>query len=346
MTSISRRRALKTTAAGAALTGIGLRGFPAIAQGARDKVTFGSNWVAQAEHGGYYQAVAKGFYDEHGLDVTVRPGGPQINHPQLLLAGRIDFNMGSNSFDALNYAAQDLPFLSVASIFQKDPQCLIAHPGVGHDSLEALQGKPIMVSAGARETYWQFLKARYGYTDEQIRPYTFNLGPFLTDPQAIQQGYISSEPYLIQQQGVDPVTLLLADGGYNSYSTTIETSRRLVEENPDLVQRFVDATILGWTDFIHGDPTPAFELIKQENPEMTDDIMQFSHKAMQDFELVDSGDTLDNGIGAMTETRWQEFHVMMAGEGVYDPDLDIAEAFTLDFVNKGVGLDLKRKLQG
>ncbi|HYD05633.1 MAG TPA: ABC transporter substrate-binding protein, partial [Reyranella sp.] len=183
------------------------------------KLTFQSNWRAQAEHGGYYQAVATGIYAKHGLDVTVRPGGPQMNNPQLLAAGAIDFSMGSDSFNGLNFVRNNIPLVVVASIFQKDPRVLIAHPGQGNDSLAALKGKPILIAAASRNNYWQFLRARYGYTDDQIRPYTFNMAPFLADKSAIQQGFLTSEPLRAQKAGVKPVVHLLADNGYVSYAT-------------------------------------------------------------------------------------------------------------------------------
>jgi NitT/TauT family transport system substrate-binding protein len=341
---ITRRELIETSAAiGAA---VAICGVPAIAQGALDAVTFGTNWKAQAEHGGYYQAVATGIYRDHGLDVTVRAGGPQVNHSQLLLAGAIDFNMGGSCFGALNFVAENLPFLVVGTAFQKDPQVLIAHPGQGNDSLADLVGKPILISADARTTYWVFLKARYGYTDAQIRPYTFNMGPFLADPSAIQQGYVTSEPFAIRQAGLDPVVMLLADSGYNTYSTTIETSRRLVDEKPDLVQRFVDATALGWYSYLYGDPEPGNVLIKKDNPEMTDAQIAYSIEAMREYGIVDSGDSETMGIGAMTDARWQSFFDLLVAEGAYPADLAVGDAYTLGFVNKGVGLDLKRQLTG
>lgn len=307
-----------------------------------DEVTFGSNWKAQAEHGGFYQAVATGIYEKHGLDVTIRPGGPNVNHRQLLLAGKVDFNMAGNMFAAFNNAQNDIPTVMIASIFQKEPQILMAHPGVGHDSLEDLAGKPILISNDARLTFWEWLKASYGYTDDQIRPYTFNSAPFLADDQAIQQGYVTSEPFAIEREGgFEPVVFLLADNGYDSYSTLIETMRATIDENPDLVQRFVDASIEGWYSYLYGDPAPANELIKADNPDMTDEQIAFSIETMKSYGIVDSGDSEANGIGAMTEDRWDSFLTFAKEAGIYPDDLDISEVYTLDFVNKGVGLEMK-----
>jgi len=303
-----------------------------------DKVTFGTNWKAQAEHGGYYQAVATGLYRKAGLDVTIRMGGPQVNHPQLLAAGVIDFNIGSSSFGALNYVQGAIPMVTVAAIFQKDPQVLISHPGQGNDTLAAMKGKPILIGAGSRATFWNFLKAKYGYTDDQIRPYTFNMAPFLADKSAIQQGYLTSEPYKIEQAGVKPLVHVLADAGYSSYSCTIETSWKLVREKPDLVQRFVNASIEGWYSYLYGDPGPGNALIKKDNPDMTDDVIAYGIAALKKHGVVDSGEAKTLGIGAMTDARWKEFLATMAGIGLYPRDLDLTKAYTLAFVNRKVGM--------
>jgi NitT/TauT family transport system substrate-binding protein len=307
------------------------------------KLTFQSNWRAQAEHGGYYQAVATGIYAKHGLDVTVRPGGPQINNPQLLVAGAIDFSMGSDSFNGLNFVKNQIPLVVVASIFQKDPRVLIAHPGQGNDSLAALKGKPILIASASRNNYWQFLRAKYGYTDDQIRPYTFNMAPFLADKATIQQGFLTSEPLKAQQAGIKPVVHLLADNGYVSYATTLETREQLVKEKPDVVQRFVNATIEGWYSYLYGDRTAANALIKKDNPEMNDEQLNYSHAKMLEYGIVDSGDAAKLGIGAMTAARWKEFADSMVKAGVYPADIDVSKAYTLQFVNKGHGMNLKRK---
>lgn len=297
-------------------------------------ITFGTNWYAQAEHGGFYQAVATGIYEEHGLNVTIKMGGPQVNGTQLLMGGAVDFFMGYSS-DAIKAVAEGIPKVTVAAMFQKDPQVLIAHPGTA-ETLADLKGRPIYVSSSANTTYWPFLKARYGFTDDMKRPYNFNMGPFLADKQVAQQGYLSSEPRLIKEEGgIDPVVFLLADNGYEPYSTTIETRREIVESDPDLVQRFVDASIKGWYSYLD-DPAPANELIKQDNPEMTDEQMAYGLEKMQEYGIVISGEAETDGIGAMTDARWQSFFETMSEAGVFDANVDFTQAYTLDFVNKGV----------
>jgi NitT/TauT family transport system substrate-binding protein len=305
---------------------------------AAETVSFGTDWKAQAEHGGYYQAIATDIYRQHGLEVTLRQGGPQVNHAQLLAAGRLDFNLAPNSFVPLNFAGENIPMVAVTAIFQKDPSVLIAHPGQGNDTLATLKGKPIMIGSDTRIGSWIFLKSKFGYTDDQIRPYTFSVAPFLADPKAVQQGYLSSEPFTIESQGVKPVVLLLADAGYSSYGSLIQTSDKLAHENPDLVQRFVDASIEGWYSYLYGDPAAGNALIKRDNPEMTDALLAYGIAKIKEYGIVDSGDAKTDGIGAMTEARWRDFFDTMSNAGVYPKTLDFRKAFTLQFIDKKVGL--------
>ena len=320
--------------AGAALLGLAP---PALAL---DQVTLGTDWRAEAEHGGYYQAIATGIYQKYGIEVTLRMGGPQVNHAQLLAAGRLDFDEAPNSFIALNFVKQSIPMVAVAAFFQKDPQVLIAHPGV--TSLAALKGKPIMIGADTRVGSWLFLKTRFGFTDDQIRPYDFNIAPFLADKNAVQQGYLTSEPLLIEKAGVKPQVFLLANEGYSSYASIIETSKKLIDSNPDLVQRFVNATIEGWYSYLYGDPTPANALIKKDNPEENDELLSYAIAKMKEYGIVDSGDTLKNGIGAMTDARWKDFFDVMSKQKLYPEDMDYKRAYTLDFVNKGFDLSMHK----
>jgi NitT/TauT family transport system substrate-binding protein len=251
--------------------------------------------------------------------------------------------MGSTSFIPLNFARENIPMVAVAALFQKDPQVLIAHPGQGNDDLAALKGKPIMIGTDTRIGSWLFLKSHFGYTDDQIRAYTFNVGPFLADKKAIQQGYLGSEPFTIEKQtGEKPVVMLLADSGYAGYAAMIQTSAKLVAENPDLVQRFVDASIEGWYSYLYGDPSPANALIKKDNPEQTDELLANGIAQMKKYGIVDSGDALTMGVGAMTEQRWKTFFDLMAEQGLYPKDMDWRKAFTLKFVNKKVGMELKK----
>ncbi len=306
---------------------------------AADAFTFGLDWKAEAEYGGYYQALATGIYKKHGLDVTIREGGPQINQAQLMLAGRLDAVIASNSYLALNFVRAKIPFVAVAAIFQKDPAVIIAHPDQGHDSFAALKDAPFLITADTRNGWWTFLRAKYGYADSQIRPYTFNLAPFLTDRRAVQQGYLGSEPYGIEQTAhFKPVVLLVADAGFNGYGNLIATSEKLIKERPDLVQRFVTASIEGWRSYLHDDPGPANALIKAANPEMTDGLLAYGRRAMIEHGIVESGDAATQGIGAMSDARWRSLGEGAIKDGLYDKGLDVTRAYTLRFVGHGAGL--------
>ncbi len=306
---------------------------------AADTVSFGLDWKAEAEYGGYYQAQATGIYAKHGLEVTIRQGGPQLNQAQLMLAGRLDFMLTSNGFLALNLVREKLPFITVAAMFQRDPSILLAHPGQGHDSFEALRGAPIMIGADTRVGWWNFLKSRFGYTDQQIRPYTFSLAPFLADKRAVQQGYLGSEPYAVKTEaGFEPVVLLLADAGFTGYGSLITTSTKLIETRPELVQRFLDASIEGWVSYLYGDPAPGDAVMLRENPEMTPGLLAYGRQVLRDRGIVDSGDSLTGGIGAMTPARWEAFFRSVQAEGLFPAELDWQRAFTTQFVNKGVGV--------
>ena len=312
---------------------------------AQDKVSFGTNWVAEAEHGGFYQAAADGTYKKYGLDVTIVPGGPNVNNRILLPVGKIDFFLSANSLQSFDAVEQNIPTIAVASMFQKDPQVLIAHPDQGIDKFEDLKKlTTLFISKEGMATYYQWLKADYGFKETQVKPYTFNAQPFLADKKSAMQGYVTSEPYAVEKAGkFKPKIFLLADQGFNTYSTLIETRRDLVEKKPDLVQRFVDASIIGWYNYIYGDNKPANAMIKKQNPEMTDELLAYSVAKMKEFGIVDSGDALTLGVGAMTDARMKDFFDKMARVGVTKATIDYRKAYTLQFVDKKVGLDLRPK---
>jgi len=308
-----------------------------------DKTSFATNWVAEAEHGGFYQALADGTYERYGLDVTIVPGGPQVNNRILLPVGKIDFYMSANTLQAFDAVEHNIPTLSVAALFQKDPQVLIAHPDPAITDIKDLKYLTLYVSKEGMASYFQWLKADYGFSETRARPYTFNPQPFLADRNSAMQGYVTSEPYAIEKQGrLKPKLFLLADYGFNSYSTLIETRRDLVEKKPDLVQRFVDASIIGWYNYIYGDNRAANAAIKRENPEMTDELLAYSVAKMKEYGIVDSGDSLVLGIGAMTDAHMADFFNKMVRAGVVKPTLDYRRAYTLRFVDHKVGIALRR----
>ncbi len=316
---------------------------PAFAQ-KLDKVRFGTNWAPQPEHGGFYQAVADGTYRKYGLDVTIVPGGPSVNNEILLAAGRLDFYMSGSTLKGFDAVANGIPIVQVAAMFQKDPAIMMAHPGQGIDSLADLNKLTLYLAPEAVATYFQWMKAKYGLSAGQVRPYTFNPQPFLRDKRSAQQGYVSSEPYTIARiGGFKPKVFLLADEGYDPYSTLIQTHRRLIDTKPDLVQRFVDASIIGWYNYIYGDNKAANALIKQGNPEMNDGLIAYAVATMRARGIVDSGEALTAGIGAMSDARVKHFYDTMVKVGVVKAGLDYRKAYTLQFVNKKVGIDLRPK---
>jgi NitT/TauT family transport system substrate-binding protein len=311
---------------------------------ALEKVTFATNWVAEAEHGGYYQALVDGTYRKYGLDVTILPGGPNANHRLLLPAGRIDFYMSANTLQAFDAVEQNIPTVVVAASFQKDPQVLLAHPGPDVEKFDDLKKLTLFVSKEGLASYFQWMKQDFGFREQQVKPYTFNPQPFLADKKSAMQGYVTSEPFAVEKQGgFKPKIFLLADHGFGSYSTLIETRRDLVEKKPDMVQRFVDASAIGWYNYLYGDNSAANARIKRDNPEMSDELIAYSIAKMKEFGIVDSGDALKLGIGAMTDERMKGFFDQMVAAGVAKRTIDYKKSYTLQFVNKGVGLNLRPK---
>lgn len=331
---ITRRRTLG--AAGLALAATPRR--RARAASSLDQVSFLTNWRAEAEHGGFYQALAAGIYRRYGLNVDLRQGGPSLNTPELLLAGRVDMIL-STGMQALNYARDKLPFFCIAAIFQKDPEILMAHPGMGNDSLAALRSKPMMISTQGRATFWPFLRKKFGYSDSDLRPYNFNLQPFIANKEMVVQGYVTSEPYVVERAGLKPRIFLLADAGFASYDETIDISHKLAIQKPDVIQRFINASIEGWVQYLAGqDVAAANALIKKANPDMTDDQIAFSIKMLKKYGLIRSGAALTLGIGAMTDGHWKRFYDAMVAAGVYRAGIDYKAGYSLQFVDHGVGL--------
>ena len=316
---------------------------------AEDKVTFATNWKAQAAHGGFYQAVADGTYKKYGLDVTIQQGGPQVNNRPLLPAGRIDFLMTGNLLHSFDNVKNGVPTVVVAAMFQKDPQALIAHPALGYERFENLKSAPVaLIAKDGQFSWWQWLKVQHGFKDEALKPYNYNLSPFLANQKAIQQGYSVAEPIYVENQGhFKPVVHLLADHGFSTYSTVIETRTDTVKNKPELVQRFVDASIIGWINYLYGDRKAANAMMMKDNPEMTDAEMEASVALMKQQGIVDSGEALANGIGAMSAARVKDFYEQMVKAGLYKPgEVDLAKVLTTQFVNKKVGMDLKARLGG
>ncbi|WP_421723469.1 ABC transporter substrate-binding protein [Bauldia sp.] len=310
---------------------------PASAEDTNTRVSFGLNWLPQGEHCGFYQALATGLYEDAGLDVELQPGGPDINVPNLVAAGTVDLGMGS-SFTSLNAINQGIPLVTVAAFLQKDPQTLVAHGGQGVSTLEDLKDRPVMIAKFSQFEFWQFLKMEYGFSDDQIRPYTYSAAPFLADPEAVQQGYITEDALLLGAELPEPpVSIMLADYGYQNYASTAFTSQPFLDENPEVVRAFLAATAEGYRQCIEDDYTPAMEAVMAANPDHTAELFDFKLKQMRDREMVTGGDAEAGGVGAMTDARWQSFFDTMSAAGVYPADLDYADAYTLDYVGAMTG---------
>lgn len=317
---------------------LGLQAAPAQAL---EPVKFATNWRAQAAHGGFYQALVDGTYERAGLSVTIVQGGPQVNNRPLLPAGRIDFLMTGNLLHSFDNVKNGVPTVVVAAMFQKDPQALIAHPGQGYERFEALKSAPVaLIAKDGQFTWWQWLKAVHGFKDEALKPYNYNLGPFLANKRAIQQAYAVAEPIYVEGQGrFKPVVHLLADHGFSTYSTLIEATRDTVVNRPELVQRFVDASITGWARYLAGDRKAANARMMKDNPEMTEAEIEASVALMKSLGIVDSGDAKTLGIGAMSRQRIEHFYRQMVAAGLYKPgEVDLDKVASLAFVNRRVGL--------
>ena len=334
----------RTTATSAAAI---LAGTAAFAGGHLTEVTFGTNWVAQAEHGGYYQAVADGTYEACGLSVTIIPGGPQVINRPLLFAGKLDFHMGGNMLLAFDAVKEEVPMKVVAAHFQKEPQVLMTHPGKV-SSFEELAGLDThIVGDGGFISYYQWLMTDYGFDSEKRVPYTFNPGPFIVNEDSFQQGYITSEPLAVEKEGgFEPDLWLLADYGFATYATTVEVMQQTIDERPEVVKCFVEGSNIGWANYLYGDNSAANALIKEDNPDMSDEKLAFSLDKMKEYGIVDSGQALEAGIGAMEAGKIEEFFNTMVSAGVVDGDLDWQSSFTTEFSNTGVALETKQAAMG
>ncbi len=326
-----KRRTLLGMLPAAALAACG-PGKPATSNG-RTRIRFATDWRAQAEHGGFYQAVAAGEYAKRGLDVFIVQGGSNVGVSTLIASGAVEMGIGSDNFTVFTLAAAKAPVKAVAAFFQKNPQVLLAHPDAGVKSLADLKGHPLLIATDARETFWPWLKAKYGLTDDQLRNYTGAAAPFLADDRAVQEGYLTSEPYTIEKAAhFKPEVFLLADDGYASYACMALAPDKLINEKPDVVRAFVDASAAGWKSYLYGDARAADALIKKDNPEMTQDLIDQAKDKMKSHGIVDGGDAKTGGIGVMTDARWDDFFKAIVAQGLYPASLDYKRAYSLAFL--------------
>ncbi|MEC3862565.1 ABC transporter substrate-binding protein [Mesobacterium sp. TK19101] len=314
---------------------------------ALEEVSFGTNWVPEAEHGGYYQAAADGTYEACGLKVTIVPGGPQVNNRALLMAGKLDFNMSGNLLLPFNAVEQGIPLKVVAAHFQKEPQVILTHPGKVASFEELTTLPKLFIGDNGYQSYYQWMITEFGFKPEARVPYTFNPGPFIADPDSGQQGYITSEPFAIEREGgFKPDIWVIADEGFNTYATLVEVMQDTLDTKPEVVKCFVEGSAIGWANYLYGDPTLGNALIREQNPEMSQEQIDYSIVMMRDYGIVDSGDALEYGIGAMTEATITSFYDKMVAAGVVAAGLDLSKVYSLDYANTGAAIPVKKKLLG
>ncbi|MEI6546260.1 MAG: ABC transporter substrate-binding protein [Burkholderiales bacterium] len=312
---------------------------------AQEKVVFAINWKAESSQGGFYQALVDGTYKRYGLDVEIRQGGPQVNNRPLLSAGRIDFLLTGNLLHSFDNVRNKVPTIVVASMFQKDPQALITYPGQ-YATWDDLKKAPVIfIAKDAQYTWWQWMKS-LGFDDNQLKPYTYSSAPFLANKRSVQQGYITAEPIAIEKAaGFVPKTFLLSDNGWSTYANTIEARTETVKNKPEMVRKFVEASIIGWVNYLHGDRSAANAMIRKENPEMTQDELDRGVALLRQLGIVDSGDSLTRGIGAIDPARIRDFYDKMVKAGLYKAgEVDLSQVATTEFINKGAGVELRTRL--
>jgi NitT/TauT family transport system substrate-binding protein len=295
---------------------------------APDRIVFATDWLAQAEHGGFYQALAEGLYKKHNLDVTIRMGGPQVNGLQLLAAGQIDVAM-ADGLQALSAVEQNVPVVAIAATFQKNPTVLIAHPPTA--KIEQLKGRPIAIAAAANTTFWPWLRQNFGFSDDQKRPYGFSVQPFLADRNLAQQGFATSEPFSIEKAGVKPSVFLLADYGYPPYSQALVVRQDTLDKRADALKRFVRASAEGWKSYL-ANPAPGNALIRKDNPQMGDELMAYGLAKMKAYAIVDGGEAKREGLLSMTEARWKATVDFLKLTRLAKPNVDYAKAWSLAIV--------------
>lgn len=316
---------------GRRLAALGLA-LAAAGAGAQEKFVYLTNWFAEAEHGGFYQALASGAYRRAGLEVSIRMGGPQVNGLQLLAAGQVDCYMGYD-VQTIKAHEQGVAGVTVAAAFQKDPLVMIGHPGV-FASMADLKGRTILISADAHTNYWPWLKSTWGLADSQVRPYTFNVQPFVADRNTVQQGYLTSEPYAIEKEAkFKPTALLLADHGWPPYAMTIVCMADTLKKKPRQVAAFVKASMQGWKDYLQGDPSAAHALIRKDNPAMSDDLLAYGRRQILATGMVLGGDAARQGIGIVTDERMKKTYDMLVAMKLVDPaKVDLKKTYTTQFV--------------
>jgi NitT/TauT family transport system substrate-binding protein len=297
------------------------------------KITVQLDWVPEPEHGGLYQAQARGFFREAGLDVVLVPGGPGAHVKESVATGKADIAQAGD-IDTLTQQAEGLPFLQFAAVFQDDPSGILVHADSPVRKFEDLQGKTII--ARPEWPFLQFLKKKYSLKLNVV-PQNFSVTAFLGNKDALQQGYYIAEPYHITKAGgKTPRFLSTWDAGFRSYAVLI-TNKRFAREHPNELRAFTRAYIRGWRDYLEGDPKPAHDALKKANANNTDEFMMFSRKMIIDERLV-TGRDKDGGadkIGRLEPARFTAQIATLEGLGILPKGkVTAATAMTTEFLPK------------
>jgi NitT/TauT family transport system substrate-binding protein len=323
MSRISRRRMV---AGGLALGGLtGLRSRPARAATKNRVMT---KWFAEAEHGGLYHAAAADLYDKAGLDVELKPGGFGLNGIQMMAGGELDITM-SYDMAILSSYEKGVPVKAIFTCFQFDLIGIMTRPDV--NSLAELKGRKVYFSQSGFVTYWPWLKKKYGFTDDMAGPKGQNLQTFMSDPTSAVAGYITSEPYIAEQQKMPTKFFLFADEGYPSYSNTMVTNDTFIENNREAVATFTRVSVEGLKAYMQ-DPTIGNELIKKLNPKMDDGQINFGLAKMREVKAIEAGDAATMGIGIITEERWKKTRDFLVEANLLKADTDYKQSMTTEFI--------------
>lgn len=294
------------------------------------KFTFITNWYAQAEHGGYYQALAEGFYKEAGLDMTIRMGGPQVNNLQLLAAGKAQCAI-VDDIGVMMAQKRGIPVKMVATSFQFDPTVVITHSDI--DKLEDLKGHTVLIASSSQSSWWPWAKKKYGFTDAMSRPYTFNIQPFMLDKTVAQQGYMTSEPYAMQEAGADFKSFLIGKEGYPPYGNSIACRTEVIEQHPEEIKAFIHASMKGWKSYL-ASPAKGNELIIKDNPNMTEDRIAYAVNLLNSSGIATGGDAQTKGIGYISDSRMEKTWDMAVENNLFSAsEVTLSDVYTTEFVD-------------
>ncbi|WP_211747488.1 ABC transporter substrate-binding protein [Paenibacillus sp. Marseille-Q4541] len=290
------------------------------------KITQVTNWFAQPEHGGQYTALAKGYYKEEGIDMTIEPGGPQVSSMQIVASGKAQFGMGQAD-EVLTARDSGIPIVAIAAVFQKSPQAMLFHADADIADFEDLNGRNVYTAPGSG--YWDFIKKKYSLNEVKDLAYTGQFVNFIEDKNAVTQSYITSEPFTLKQQGVETRYLLTYDAGFQPYSNVLFTTEDFLKEYPDVVKGYLAASVKGW-NYYKDNYEEMNEVLKEKNPDLTLEGMKYG--AEQEMQLIFTEETDVNGMGSMTEERWTKLQNDMYDLGLLKNKEDITGAFTTEYL--------------